>query len=100
MIRKLAVTTISTLFLAGCGVAPPGGKPANDTIVLSSSSDPKSFNPVIAKETSTTSITSLIFEGLTKTDGVTLEVKPCLAERWEHDRSGKKWTFFLRKDVT
>ena len=69
------------------------------TLVLSTSSDPKSFNPIMAKETSTTAITGLIFEGLTETDGVTLKVKPCLAERWEHDESGKVWTFYLRKDV-
>ena len=69
------------------------------TLVLSTSSDPKSFNPIMAKETSTTVITGLIFEGLTETDGVTLEVKPSLAEKWEHDESGKIWTFYLRKDV-
>jgi len=74
-------------------------KPAGDTIVISTSTDPKSFNPIIAKETSTTAITGFIFEGLTETDGVTLEVKPCLARKWEHDKSGKIWRFFLRKDV-
>jgi len=70
-----------------------------DTLVLSTSSDPKSFNPVIAKETSTTNITQFIFEGLTAIDGVTLEVKPSLAKRWEVDSSGKVWRFFLRDDV-
>jgi peptide/nickel transport system substrate-binding protein len=65
-----------------------------NAISLSTSSDPKSFNPIIAKETSTTLITGFIFEGLTKIDGITLEVKPLLAERWEVDRTGKRWLFF------
>lgn len=97
--KKLAVFILSSLCFAGCGRTSFTGKPADDTIVLSSPTDPKSFNPVIAKETSTTSITRFIFEGLTETDGVTLEVKPCLAKRWEHDESGKVWRFFLRDGV-
>ncbi|MBU0896788.1 MAG: ABC transporter substrate-binding protein [Candidatus Omnitrophica bacterium] len=68
-------------------------------LVLAVTSSPKSFNPILAKETSTTAITGLIFEGLTKTDGVTLEVKPNLATSWEVSEDGLVWTFNLRKDV-
>jgi len=68
-------------------------------LVLPSTSDPRSFNPILAKETSTTAVTNLIFEGLTTTDGVTLEVKPNLAERWEVSLDGLAWTFYLRRDV-
>lgn len=71
-----------------------GGK-----LVLVTTSDPKSFNPIVAKETSTTAITGLIFEGLTRTNGVTLEVEPNLASWWQVDKDGKVWTFHLRKDV-
>jgi len=95
--RKILLAALLILFLAGCSNT--AKNPVDDTIVLSSSTDPKSFNPVIAKETSTTSITGFIFEGLTETDGVTLEVKPCLAKRWEHDESGKVWRFFIRENV-
>ena len=69
------------------------------TLVLSTIADPKSFNPVLAKETSTTAITGLIFEGLTRTNGVTTEVEPNLAESWEVDDAGVSWTFHLREDV-
>ncbi len=71
-----------------------GGK-----LTISSISDPKSFNSVIAKETSTTSITGLMFEGLTTVDGVTTEVEPSLAESWEVAEDKKTWTFHLRQDV-
>lgn len=68
-------------------------------LYLATTSDPKSFNPILAKETSTTQITSLIFEGLTRVNGETLEVEPNLVESWEVSSDGKTWTFHLRKDV-
>ncbi len=68
-------------------------------LVLSTISDPKSFNPILAKETSTTIITNHIFEGLTRTNGITTEVEPNLAERWEVDPEGLVWAFYLRKNV-
>ena len=68
-------------------------------LVLSTTSDPKSFNPIVAQETSTTQITGYIFEGLTRTDPVTLEVLPNLALNWETSDDGKEWIFHLRKDV-
>lgn len=65
---------------------------------LAATSDPKSFNPMVAQETSTTQITSFIFEGLTATNPLTLEVKPALASSWE-TQDGKVWIFHLRHDV-
>jgi peptide/nickel transport system substrate-binding protein len=67
-------------------------------LILPATSDPKSFNPILAKETSTTQITSLLFEGLTKTDPKTLEVLPNLAQEWQTE-DGRIWTFYLREDV-
>ena len=69
------------------------------TLVMSAGSPPKSFNPIVAKEASTTAITGYIFEGLTTLDAFTLQVKPNLATRWEHDSTGTVWTFHLRRDV-
>jgi peptide/nickel transport system substrate-binding protein len=68
------------------------------SLLLPTTSDPKSFNPIVAQETSTTQITSLIFEGLTRTHPLTLEVLPNLAQSWETE-DGKEWIFFLCKDV-
>lgn len=67
-------------------------------VVFPITSDPKSFNPIVAQEASTTQITSLIFEGLTRTDPKTLEVLPNLAERWE-TKDGKEWIFYLRDNI-
>lgn len=68
-------------------------------IVLATTSDPKSFNDILAKETSTTEITNLIFEGLTTTDPVDARVIPNLADHWDVSDDGLNWTFYLRRDV-
>ncbi|HPN88350.1 MAG TPA: ABC transporter substrate-binding protein [Candidatus Omnitrophota bacterium] len=73
--------------------------PYGGTIVLSTTSDPKSFNDIIAKETSTTAVTSLIFEGLTTVNAFNLKVEPNLAKSWTISEDGLTWTFYLRKDV-
>ena len=68
------------------------------SLILATISDPKSFNPIVAQETSTSQITSYIFEGLTRTDPLTLEVLPNLASRWD-TKDGKEWIFYLRDDI-
>ena len=103
-IRRLAVKIHLTAFLfaavfipsAFCQNSPHkyGGQ-----LVLSSSSDPKSFNDIVAQETSTSMVTELIYEGLIRTNAVTLKEEPTLAERWSVSPDGLKWMFYLRKDV-
>ena len=68
-------------------------------LVLSTSSDPKSFNDIMAKETSTTAVTGYIFEGLTRVNPFDLRVEPNLAERWEVSEDGLEWIFHIRKEV-
>lgn len=66
---------------------------------ITSISDPKSFNPIVANETSSTDILNLMFVGLTIPDYTTYSLEPCLAESWQHDKAGKVWTFTLRQGV-
>ncbi len=68
-------------------------------LVVSQITDPKTFNPVTAAETSSTDILAPIFEGLTATDGVTTAVIPSLAKSWKFSEDGLVWTFFLRQGV-
>lgn len=67
--------------------------------VLYTNSDPKTFNDIVATESSSSAVTSLIFEGLTTSDPITLKVLPNLAERWETSVDGLEWIFHLRRDV-
>lgn len=73
----------------------PGG-PHGGRIVVTALGDPKSFNMMVANETSTTDITNRLYERLLSFNNVTQEVQPGLAHAWEHDESGLVWTFHLR----
>ncbi|MDP8262192.1 MAG: ABC transporter substrate-binding protein [Candidatus Ancaeobacter aquaticus] len=68
-------------------------------LIRATSSDPKSFNIILAKETSTTGVISYLFEGLTTTNGITTDVEPQLAHSWDRSPDGKSWLFHLRDDV-
>ncbi|MBI3313469.1 MAG: ABC transporter substrate-binding protein [Candidatus Omnitrophica bacterium] len=74
-------------------------KVSPDTLVLTTSSDPKSFNAMVAQETSTTEITDLMFEGLTRLNPLNGEIEPSLAAGWEIDPTGLVWTFYLRPEI-
>jgi len=67
-------------------------------LIIPITTDPKSFNPILAKETSTTQITSLLFEGLTRINPKTQKIEPNLAESWQTE-DGLVWIFHLRKGI-
>jgi len=68
--------------------------------VASVTSDPKSWNPIIARETSTTEFTSgILFEGLVAIDNATQDVVPALARSWEPSPDSLAWTFHLRRGL-
>ena len=69
-------------------------------IVQSTLSEPKSFNPITAGETSTTEYTGYIFLGLTRTNAWDNRVEPELALAWTPDETGLVWTVTLRPGVT
>ncbi|MCJ7544185.1 MAG: ABC transporter substrate-binding protein [Phycisphaerae bacterium] len=68
-------------------------------IVLASLGEPKTFNPIVANETSSTEITGLMWEGLTTSNPWTSEAQANLATSWTHDDSGLIWTVRLREGV-
>ena len=73
-------------------------EPYKNEIVGASLSDPKTFNPSIANETSSTDILQYVFEGLTMENGVTAKIEPGVAERWSASEDGLVWTFHFRRD--
>ncbi len=68
-------------------------------MVTYTSSDPKTFNDIVANETSSAAVTGLLFEGLVTTDPITLKEKPNLATSWNISPDGLSWTFHLRPGV-
>jgi len=65
--------------------------------VLGQTSGPKTFNAMMASETSSTDITGNLFIGLADFDNETQGDKPGLATSWEVGADGLTWTFHLRK---
>ncbi|MCF8008489.1 MAG: ABC transporter substrate-binding protein [Halanaerobiales bacterium] len=77
----------------------PQGKHGG-TLITTLLGDPKTFNTIIAQETSSTDITDgFVFEGLVDRHGVTTEFMPELARDWEISEDGTVYTFYLRRGV-
>lgn len=70
------------------------------TLALAVPQNPKSFNPVIANETSTFLVISqVVYKALTDYDNQTQKDTPGLAKLWEVSPDGLSWTFNLRRGV-
>lgn len=65
-------------------------------LVMSVSSDPKTFNEIVSTEASSSAVTGLLFEGLTTVDPFTFKILPSLAHSWDVSPDGLQWTFHLR----
>lgn len=66
--------------------------------VLAQTSPPRTFNPVMANETSSTDVSSgRLFESLIGFDSITQREVPRLARSWEVSPDGLTWTFHLRR---
>ncbi len=65
--------------------------------VIGATGSPKTFNGMIANETSTTDITDLLFGSLINFDNLKQIDTPSLAKSWESSPDGLVWTFHLRR---
>jgi peptide/nickel transport system substrate-binding protein len=59
----------------------------------------KSLDPGVLQDKAPAQITTNIYENLVKFDRKSLEIRPCLATRWETGNNDRTWTFSLRKNV-
>jgi len=70
------------------------------TLILATPYNPKSFNPVLAVETSSLWIIGdTIYKSLTGYDNYLQKDVPGLASSWDTSSDGRTWTFHLRKGV-
>jgi peptide/nickel transport system substrate-binding protein len=65
--------------------------------VLGETNGPRTFNALMANETSSTDITDLLFTRLIGYDNAKQDFNPELAKSWEASADGLSWTFHLRK---
>lgn len=66
-------------------------------IVIGQTSNPRTFNALMANETSSSDITQRAFTSLVDYDNVAQTIVPSLSKSWESSPDGLTWTFHLRK---
>jgi oligopeptide transport system substrate-binding protein len=107
-------TTILTIFvmliLASCegdknkqnqseSVEAKGGRVYGGYLRLSETESFQSLNPSSIVDVTSSFIGTQVYDGLTRLNNATLKVEPAIAEKWEVDASGTKYTFHLKKGV-
>lgn len=65
--------------------------------VIAQTAGPKTFNAIMANETSSTDITNNLFTSLTDFNSVTQGMESRLAKTWGVSEDGRTWTFHLRR---
>ena len=96
----LSLITIYTIFLAGCNpLLSKANKDRVPQLVQSILEDPKTFNPVISQDATSSSVGSMIFDGLVTENPLTGEIEPELAESWTVSEDQLKVVFTLRKNL-
>ncbi|CAN1212445.1 ABC transporter substrate-binding protein [Tumidithrix helvetica PCC 7403] len=95
----LLIAAVSSIFLMGCSTLSGDTHPEKNRLVDFILSDPKTFNPVLVGDATSSQVLGLVFNGLLNSDGVTSELKPELAEKWEVSEDGLRIIFTLRPNL-
>jgi len=99
----------ASLILSGCGTPAPATQDVNvragmdrdpKTLVVAIYSNPGDLDPASSAEQLGNIILHAVYEGLVRVKAENInEVKPALAESWDHNEDYTSWTFNLRKDA-
>lgn len=74
-----------------------GGKVYGGCLKVSESDTYQTLNPSSITDATSGFIATQVHDGLVKLNMSTLKVEPSIAEKWEVDPSGTKYTFYLKK---
>ncbi|MPY80599.1 MAG: hypothetical protein GEV04_19550 [Actinophytocola sp.] len=107
LIRRPAATAIAAtlaLLASACAEQAPSGEPAAEpvkggTLVVAISEDPELLNPAVTTSGAAHTASELLYNGLVGLNAQG-EPQPELAESWQVDDDGARYTFQLRDDVT
>ncbi|MGW4466068.1 ABC transporter substrate-binding protein [Micromonospora sp. NPDC004704] len=99
----VAAVAVMAAGAAGCAASDreEGGEgtASGGTFIFAGAGDPKNFDPIFNDDGESFRPVRQMFETLVTHKPGTADVVGGLAESWEHDATGKIWTFKLRKDV-
>lgn len=95
-VRCYAMLVLGAAALAtvGCGPAVPA-----DTLIYTRGSEAQTLDPLHASTGDTVNVLVNLYDTLVAYHDETVELVPCLAERWESSPDGLTWTFHLRRGV-
>ncbi|MBI4279970.1 MAG: hypothetical protein HY660_16080 [Armatimonadetes bacterium] len=97
--RMAVVAVLAAMVIATPAYQPAKAGPDVVEMVHAWWTEPVNMNPLVASEGFAYTFNMLVFDGLTELDEENV-AQPALAERWVISPDGKRYTFFLRKDVT
>jgi peptide/nickel transport system substrate-binding protein len=96
----IILTAIAALALTGCSELITRSNTSNiPQIVDAILSDPKTFNPVLSSDNTSSSVSSMLFDGLITQNPITGETEPALAESWTVSDDDLEIIFTLRKNL-
>jgi peptide/nickel transport system substrate-binding protein len=96
----LAAAFTSALMCGGCRVQPPNQGHAREQVLYQSmTSDPRTFNPILATDAASGQALDDLFEGLVRINPMTTMPEKGLAQTWDITDGGKTITFHLRPDL-
>lgn len=96
----ISFIAIASLNLTGCSELIAQSSSSNiPQIVDAILSDPKTFNPVLSSDATSTAVGSMLFDGLITQNPITGETEPALAESWTVSDDNLEIIFTLRKNL-
>jgi peptide/nickel transport system substrate-binding protein len=113
----MAIVLVALILLVGCGRTElqtkginPAGLPddaltvnvtgkSGGEIITATTSEPDTFNPIVAVESDAQAFNQLMGAGLTRLNLKTQQPEPSLAKSWETSPDQLVWTFHLRQNV-
>ena len=98
---RFAIAIIMTVafLLTGCNSIIQSSASQTPQIVDAILSDPKTFNPVLSGDATSSAVGAMLFDGLVTSNPITGEIEPALAESWTVSDNELEIVFTLREDL-
>src|SRR5213082_438469 len=97
---QIAIAALFCLMSTGCRVNRPAVNHAREQVLYSAiPNEPRTFNPILATDSTATVLLGDVFESLVQVNYHTLLPEPRIAERWDISEDQKTVTFHIRHGI-